>query len=251
MDPWTREIAEQICIGIVLEESKLESGNRLALICVDNGVEVALKLYVCYNNLLRDKDLDSPQGFFLALDKIKDLNKIDDKDAKDIRQFHKIRNDLYHRAKLTTVRDGVINAYLKLAKMLLDKLYDFRPSELEWKKLANGTRKSLVKEKIELREPVEYGAKEVEGAHLVSMKTPGKLKNTESIILVIHGFITSYARSPTKDELKKSLMISGRDISDDVLDARIYELRKAGYLESKLLKLKGKAITRLRKKFLI
>lgn len=250
MNPWIKEMVEQICVGIILQESKLDSGNRLALISVDNAVEVALKFYASYHTLLKDSELDSPQGFFTALEKIKDTGKIDDAEAKDIRQFHKIRNDLYHRAKLTTVKEGVINSYVKLAKTILSKLYDFHASDFEWKKLVNDTRRSLVKEKVEFKQPVEYERDEVEGSHLVRMKTIAKLQNTESIMLVIHGFIMKYARTPTKEELKKSLMISGRDISNNVLDARISELRKAGYLE-KELKLKGRALNRLRKKFLI
>jgi len=251
MDSWIKEIVEQICVGTILRESKLDSGNRLALICVDNGVEVALKFYASYHSLLKDQELDSPQAFFLALDKIKDLGKIDDTEAKDTKQFHRIRNDLYHRAKLTTVKDRVIEDYVKLARILLNRLYDFQVSDLEWKKLVNETRKSLIRERIELREPVEYEMTEVQGSHLVRMKTPAKLQNTESIMLIIHGFITKYARSPTKEEVKKSLMISGRDISDDVITVRISDLRKTRYLERNQLKLKGKALNRLLKKFFI
>lgn len=251
MNPWIKEIVEQICIGIILRESKADSTNRLALISVDNAVELSLKFYASYNSLLKDSDLDSPAGFFSALDKIKDSGKILDQEHKDIRQYHKIRNDLYHRAKLTTVKEGIIDDYVKLAKVLLEKLYDFKVSDLEWKKLVNDMRKSLIKEKIELREPIEYEAKEVEGNHLVYMKTSADLQNTEAVMLVIHGFIKNYARPPTKDELKKSLMISGRDINDNVRDVSISDLRRTGYMEKNEFKLKGKALDRLRKKFFI
>jgi hypothetical protein len=82
-------------------------------------------------------------------------------------------------------------------------------------------------------------------------KSAANLKNTESIMLVIYGYIITRARTPEDKELKKSLMLSGLDISENVLTARLSELRGAGYLERKERKLKGKAIKKLKKKFLI
>ncbi len=251
MDPMIEEIVEQVSLGIILRESKSDSTNRLGLICVDNAVEVTMKFYCSYNSLLKDSVLDSPAGFFSALDKIHDEGKISDKDWKDTKQFHKLRNDLYHRAKLTTIKGKVIDDYVKIAKTLLDHLHSYKANDLEWKKNVNEMKKALVKEKSELKEPVNYEAKHVNSDSLVLMKTAAKLQNTESIMLVTHGFITNYAKSPNKDELKKSLMISGRDISQGVLDTRLSDLRRTGYVEKKELKLKGKAFNRLRKKFLI
>lgn len=250
MDPMIEEIVEQVCLGVILRESKPDSTNRLGLICVDNAVEIAMKFYCSYNSLLKDSDLDSAAGFFSALDKIHNEDKISDSDWKDVKQFHKIRNDLYHRAKLTTVKGEVIDDYVKISKTLLDNLYNYKTNDLGWKKMVTEMKKALIKEKFELKEPVEYEAKPVNGDSLVLMKTSAKLQNTESIMLVIHGFITNYARSPTKEELRKSLMISSRDITQSVLDTRISDLRRTGFLE-KELKLKGKALNRLRKKFLI
>jgi len=201
--------------------------------------------------LLKDKDLNSQQGFFLALDRIKGEGKISDDDTKNIRQNHKIRNDLYHGAKLTTVHPKIVEAYVKLAKTVLNNLFDFKTTDSGWLKIVNDVRKAIIKDKVELKDPVEYEDKEVDGEHLVRMKTVANPKNTESIMLTIFGFIGSFARPPTKEELKKSLMISGRDMPDNVLDARISELRKGGSIEKGQLKLKGKALNQLRKKFII
>jgi len=251
MDHWVKEIVEQIAIGIVLQESKLDSSNRLALICVDNGVEVALKFYASFNGLLSDRDLNSQQGFYSALGKIKDEGIISDDNARNITQNHKVRNDLYHGAKLTTVNPKIVNEYIKLIKSILFKLFNFQTNEAGWARIVNDIKKEVVKEKSEIKDPVEYSEKEVDGEHLVQMKTAVDPKNTESIMLTIFGFISKFARSPTKEELKKSLMISGRDIPENVLDARIFELRKSGSIEKGQLKLKGKALKQLRKKFII
>jgi len=251
MDTWVNEIVEQIGIGIVLQESKLDSSNRLAIVCIDNGVEVALKFYASFHTLLSDKELSSPQGFYSSLGKIKAEGTITDSDKKHISQFHKIRNDLYHGAKLTTVNPKIVEDYIKLSQSLLANLFKFQTNDSGWTRIVNDIRKKIVKEKSELKDPVEYVPKEVDGEHLILMKTSVDPKNTESVMLIIFGFISNYARPPTKEELQKSLMISGRDIPDNVLVARISDLRKSGSIEKKVLKLKGKALTQLRKKFII
>ncbi len=140
---------------------------------------------------------------------IKTAGKVTDYQTKDIRTFHGIRNDLYHRAKLTTAKGDLIEDYVTLAKLLLDNLWGFRLSDLEWTKQIGAIEKALTAGELELREPVDYGMKEIDGMKLVDMKTPADLQNTESIMLIIHGYIKNYARPPIMDELRRSLMISG------------------------------------------
>lgn len=253
MDELIKEIVEQICVGRILMESRIDCGNRLALIVVDNAVEFTLKFYASYHRLLSEKELDSPQAFFSALGKISKppQSKISITDAKDIRQYHNHRNDLYHRAKLTTVNPKLIKNYTNIAKKLFKELFEFVMSDAEWDKSTDAIRKRIVKEKVEIKEHIEFEKEEVEGVKLVRMKTLTKLKNTMSIQLIIYGFMIHYAKSPVKGELKKSLKISGQSIGDRILDARISELRKAGYIEKENLELKGKALKKLKQKFYI
>jgi hypothetical protein len=251
MKEWIREVVEQICIGKILMESKIESGNRLAIIIIDNAVEFGCKFYVSYHTLLPEKELDLSQSFISVLDKIKEIGKLSDKETKDIKTFHKLRNDLYHRAKLTTVKDEIIENYIMIAKELLKRLYDFSLDEIGWKTLINNTRKSLTKEKIETKEPVSYEKVEIEGMKLIRMKTHVDLKDVDSIMLVIYGFWLNYARAPERTELEKSLLVSGHGIGKNILKVRISQLRSSGYLEKNKLELKRKALEKLRKKFLI
>ncbi len=250
LDFWIKEIIEQVCVGIALKESKLDSGNRVGLIVIDNSVEFGLKFYAGYNSLMSDKELGLSDAFFKILGKIEGT-KITADLAKEIRHFHKIRNDLYHRGKPTTVGDKVIDEYVKKAKELFKAIYNFQMNETEWRRLVQDKRKSITKADVSLRESVSFEAVEVEDKHLVRVTTPANLKNTESIMLVIYGYLVTRARAPENEELEQSLMLSGRGISENVLGARLSELRGSGYLERKVLKLKGKATKRLRKKFLI
>jgi hypothetical protein len=251
MNRWIEDTVEQICVASILKKSKLDSGKRLSLITIDNAVEVALKFYVSYNYLVKESELEGNPGFFNALNAVKTTGKITEGQAKDIRTFHGIRNDLYHRAKLTTVKEDLIEEYVGLAKELLDKTWGFSLSGTEWTKQTAATEKALTAGELELREPVDYAMREVDGLKLVGMKTSAELSNAESIMLTIHGYIMNYARPPTMDEFKKSLMISGRDIGDNVLQVKLANLRKAGLVERGQLKLKANALVDLRKKFFI
>ena len=140
-----KEIVEQICVSLALKQGKLDSGNRLALILLDNAVELTLKSYASYHSLLKDSKIATQQAFSSILDIIKDQNKIVNSEEKGIKKYHGIRNELYHSTNLTVVKDSVLEEYVVLAKILLARLYDFRASKLEWEKMVNDTRRSLTK----------------------------------------------------------------------------------------------------------
>ncbi len=139
------EMVEQICVSLVLKQSRLDLGNRLALIILDNVAEVALKSYANIRGLLKKREITSKEAFSLVLDKIKDQNKIVNSEKKDIQKYHKICNELYRGSKLIKLKASIIDEYAILAKILLARLYDFRASKLEWEKMINGARKNLAK----------------------------------------------------------------------------------------------------------
>ena len=139
------EMVEQICISLVLKQSKLDLDNRLALIILDNVAEVALKSYANIHGLLKKSVITSNEAFSSVLSKIKDQNKLVNSEKKDIQKYHKICNELYRGSKLTKLKDSTIDQYAVLAKILLARLYDFRASKFEWEKMINDTRKNLAK----------------------------------------------------------------------------------------------------------
>jgi hypothetical protein len=138
------EMIEQICISLLLKQSKSDPSNRLALIILDNVVEVALKSYANIHGLLKKREVTSDEVFSSILDKVKEQNKIVNSEKNDIRKYHKIRNELYRGTNLTMIKDSIIDEYVVLAKILLGRLYDFRASKLEWKKMVTCTKKNLI-----------------------------------------------------------------------------------------------------------
>lgn len=93
MQDWTAEVVEQICLGEIIFESKIESANRLALIVIDNGVEFALRFYCSHYRLLSQSEVNAGDAFFKALDKLSG-QKITSDETRDIGQFHNHRNAL-------------------------------------------------------------------------------------------------------------------------------------------------------------
>lgn len=139
-----KEMIEQICISLLLKQSKSDPSNRLALIILDNVVEAALKSYANIHGLLKKRKVTSDEAFSSILDKVKDQNKIVSSEKNDIQKYHRIRNELYRGTNFTMVKDSIIDEYVVLAKILLGRLYDFRASKLEWKKMVTCTKKNLI-----------------------------------------------------------------------------------------------------------
>ena len=135
-----KEMIEQICISLLLKQSKSDPSNRLALIILDNVIEVALKSHANIHGLLKKKKITSDEVFSSILDKMTDQNKIVNSEKNDIQKYHRIRNELYRGTKLIMIKDSIIDEYVVLAKILLGRLYDFRASKLEWKKMVTCTK---------------------------------------------------------------------------------------------------------------
>lgn len=251
MDLWIREIVEQITLGISLKESTLDSSNRLALIVIDNAVEFGVKFYAKTNSLLPKKEISSNDALHKVLGLLESSSKISSDLSKRIKQFHDTRNNLYHGADITTVLDKVINEYVKDAKELFKILFNLQMRDSDWQKSVQDVRKALTKINASLKEPISFEPVEIEGKHLVKITTTADPKNTEQVMLVIFGYQVTRARIPLDEELKQSLMLSGFSIPENVLSARLSELRGHGSIERTELRLKGKGESTIRKKFLI
>jgi len=139
-----KEMIEQICISLLLKQSKSDPSNRLALIILDGVVEVALKSYANIHGLPKKRKVTSDEVFSSMLEKVKNQNKIVNSEKNDIQKYHSICNNLYRGTNLTEVKNDIIDEYVVLAKILLGRLYDFRASKLEWKKMVTCTKKNLI-----------------------------------------------------------------------------------------------------------
>ncbi len=131
------EIAEQLCLGVILKESNLPSANRLALQNIDQAAGAALKLYASENEI----DTNTSDVFTSVLPKIKDKNLIINNDAKAIMKCHKISDETTFSNSV--VETQVVDEYITLVKILLAYLHNYRATKAKWVEQVNNIGKSL------------------------------------------------------------------------------------------------------------
>lgn len=91
--------------------------HQIALISVDNSVEISLRLYLNVNDYIKFKNL-----LFLKFQP-KAPNIISSQEINEIWNYHQIRNDVYHKPiKKEILRERVIN-YISIAHFLFNELF--------------------------------------------------------------------------------------------------------------------------------
>lgn len=114
---------------------------RVAFISIDNSVEISIRTFLSLpsryfnGNKPSRKEVESASNSF---PKLVDLlvkyaaNRLVGINPMDIEFFHRIRNKLYHDGTGLAVDDNHIAAYFTIAKLLLEKLFEFKyPSQIK------------------------------------------------------------------------------------------------------------------------
>jgi len=105
---------------------------RIALISIDNAVEIAIKIFLTMNRrtigLSRKRFNDSKQHFPTLLDILWEYipKKTSESDLDAIEYYHKIRNNLYHEPVGITAKLRIVELYFTLANNLISELFDIR-----------------------------------------------------------------------------------------------------------------------------
>ncbi|MSQ24956.1 MAG: hypothetical protein EXR49_01565 [Dehalococcoidia bacterium] len=106
---------------------------RIAMISVDNAVELAAKTFLGLPERARGskgpgrKSLDDASESFPALlDMLNQYaaNKLVGVELEDIEWYHRLRNQLYHSGNGLTVDRAKVEAYFKIASALFENLFD-------------------------------------------------------------------------------------------------------------------------------
>lgn len=131
--PWTagpRELLEH-AVGHLQSGSPFDL--RIALISIDNAVELMLKTYLGLPKRVRGTDgpgrkkLGEVEGNFPALldlfeeistDTLAGIN------LGDIEWYHRVRNQLYHQGNGISVDSQHVSAYLEISRILFHNLFD-------------------------------------------------------------------------------------------------------------------------------
>ena len=104
---------KQLCLGIVLKESKLKSANKLALRNIDQAARAALDLYSSQHEL----ETSTSDVFASVLPKVAEQNLIIKSDEKAIMKCHKISDETSFSN--SEVETRLVDEYITLVKILL------------------------------------------------------------------------------------------------------------------------------------
>ncbi len=134
--PWIdgpRELLQHAVDHLALEG---DFDRRLAMISIDNAVEIMVKTHLGLPRRARGcsgpsrKELDqASESFPVLLELLNeyDVDKITGLSLDDIEWYHRIRNQLYHSGSGITVELDKVEAYLQIAIMLFENLFGTPP----------------------------------------------------------------------------------------------------------------------------
>jgi hypothetical protein len=130
--PWAAGPKEILEHGISLLRADSDKNRRLALLSVDNAVELTIKTYLGLPKRINDiniprKDyVEFSESFPKLLDALEKYaaTKITGIDLGEIEWFHRLRNQLYHQGNGLTVDRDKVDIYSELAKLLFESLFD-------------------------------------------------------------------------------------------------------------------------------
>lgn len=129
--PWTEGPRELLDHAF----KHLAKGNpfdfRIAMISIDNAIELAIKTYLGLPRRIRGSEgpsrkllQDAGSSFPDLLDLLEKfaIGKLSGLDLGDIEVYHRLRNTLYHDGNGITVDSKHVDSYLQIAKVLLNNL---------------------------------------------------------------------------------------------------------------------------------
>ena len=130
--PWSSGPKEILKYGLSLLSEDTDTNRRLAMIIVDNAVELMIKTYlglpkrVTGIHISRAKASEIMESFPKLLDALEEYasEKLDGVNLGEIEWYHRLRNQLYHQGNGLTVERENVEIYAELAKLLFFRLFD-------------------------------------------------------------------------------------------------------------------------------
>ncbi|MEA1905006.1 MAG: hypothetical protein U9M97_03900 [Candidatus Hadarchaeota archaeon] len=137
--PWATGPGEILKHGLELLRKDTDTNRRLAMISIDNAVELMVKTYlglprrVTGLRISRGEYQQFAESFPKLLDALEKYaaDKLDGIDLGEIEWYHRIRNQLYHQGNGLTVERDKVEVYAELANVLFANLFGFRLVEPE------------------------------------------------------------------------------------------------------------------------
>jgi len=137
--PWASGPGEILKHGLELLRKDTDTNRRLAMISIDNAVELMMKTYlglpqrVTGLKISRSEYQEFAESFPRLLDALEKYasDKLDGINLGEIEWYHRIRNELYHQGNGLTVERDKVEVYAELANVLFANLFGFRLVEPE------------------------------------------------------------------------------------------------------------------------
>jgi hypothetical protein len=129
--PWISGPREILQHGLSLLHEDSDRNRRLALLGIDNAVELMIKTYlglpkrITGIQISRKDFAEISESFPKMLDALEEHGGqyLDGIDLGDIEWFHRLRNQLYHQGNGLTVARDQVEVYAELAKLLFRNLF--------------------------------------------------------------------------------------------------------------------------------
>lgn len=131
--PWTEGPLELLKHGLEHLQLGSDFDTRIAMISIDNGVELMIKTYLGLpsrvtgiKGLSRKDYKEFSENFSNLLDGFEKFapDKIVGIELGDIEWFHRLRNQLYHEGNGITVEREKVEGYAEIAKILFSNLFE-------------------------------------------------------------------------------------------------------------------------------
>jgi hypothetical protein len=127
--PWARGPGEILQHGLALLHKGSAVHRRLALICIDNSVELMVKTFLGLPK--RITGLDIARNLRESLPRLLELlaehaaDKLVGVDLGLIEWYHRLRNELYHQGNGLSIERDKVAGYAEQARLLFQNLFGF------------------------------------------------------------------------------------------------------------------------------
>lgn len=220
--PWISGPRELLVHGIQHLELNTGFDNRMAMISIDNSVELMIKTYLGLpkritkiEGLTRKRFEEVTSTFPNLLDGFEEFasDKLNGVELGDIEWFHRLRNQLYHDGNGITVEKEKVEAYAEIAKILFENLFAIQVEESGDETIHHNLTGEFIKIWAELEKLTSFTT--FEGRRILPLERfkilaeKGELSNSQAQRLdeirrfrnnIVHGMSL-----PTKNELKKAV----------------------------------------------
>lgn len=129
--PWASGPGEILRHGLSLLRTDSDTNRRLAMISIDNAVELMIKTYlglpkrVTGLTITRKQYTEVSESFPALLDALEQYapDRLTGIDLGTIEWYHRLRNELYHQGNGLTVERDKVEVYAELANVLFQNLF--------------------------------------------------------------------------------------------------------------------------------